>query len=105
MTTILENEQLLEGLVQVESPEELSALFAQHNIQLEDDLTEEEAFNLIQEQASRDLDEVSLENVTGGSISLGVALGAAGSLVLAAGAICFIAGYAYQKYQNKKKKK
>lgn len=104
MTTILENKQLMENLVEVETPEELTALFAQHSIELEEGLTAEEAFRLLKEQGSDELDENELENVNGG-IGLGVALGAAGALVLGAAAIIFIGGYAYQKYQNSKKKK
>lgn len=64
----------------------------------------EEAFRLVKAQQSGELSEDALEDVNGG-IALAVALGAAAAFTVGSAAICFISGYAYQKYQNQKKKK
>ena len=103
MEKILANEELMVGLVEAKDPQELAALFAQHGIVLEDGLTIEEAFNMVKNQENGELSEDSLDDVSGG-IALAVALGAAAAFTLGGAALIFIAGYAYQKYQNYKKK-
>ena len=104
MNAILENKELMIGLVEAETPVQLAALFAQHGIVLEDGLTIEAAFDMVKAQENGELSEDSLDDVNGG-IALTVALGAAAALTMGGAAISFISGYAYQKYKNYKKKK
>lgn len=101
---LLENEELMAGLVEVQTPEELQALLDKNAVALEDGLTIEEAFKLLKEQESAEISEAELENVAGG-IGLVVAATSAGLLALSAGMLCFLGGYAYQTYKNWKKKK
>lgn len=99
MEQILKNEELLVGLVNVNTPEELAKLFSEHNIQLEEGLNYEQAFEMVKAQENAELNEEDLDNVNGG-IALAVALGAAATFTFAAATICFIAGYAYQKFRR-----
>lgn len=101
---IMENEEFLQGLVEVETPAQLGELFAKNGIELEEGLSLEKAFELVKAQENAELNEDALDDVNGG-IGLLVGLGAAASLTFAAGVVCFISGYAYQKYKNAKKKK
>ena len=100
---LMKNEEFLKGLVEVATPSELKELFEKNDIQLEDDLSIDEAFELVKKQKDAELDEEQLEDVNGG-VAFAVAAGAVGALVLAGGVLCFISGYAYQKYQDWKKK-
>ena len=109
MEKLLQNEELLVGMVETETPEELAKLFAEHNIQLEEGLTIEQAFQMIQENKKDELSEEALQDVNGG-IGLLAGITAAGALVLSAGVLIFISGYAYEMYlkdllKKKKKKK
>ena len=104
MEKILQNEELMEGIAAVETAEELAELLAQHNIQLEDGLTTEKAFELIQAQQNGELNEESLDDVAGGIAPL-VAAGAVAAFTIGGAALTFIGGYAVQKYKNAKAKK
>lgn len=104
LNKILENEDLLAGLVEAETPGELATLFTAHNIVLADDLTIEEAFNLVKAQENAELTDTDLDSVSGG-VASAVLLGAACTMVLAASVVIFISGYAYQSYKNNQKKK
>ena len=97
MNEILENVEVMEGIVTVTSPEELAKLFDAYNIQLEKDLTIEKAFELVKAQESGGLTEVALDDVSGGVVFSAVA-----AFTLSAAALHFIAGYAYQRYKNSK---
>lgn len=100
MENILKNEELLVGLVNVKTPEELGKLLAEHNIALEEGLTVERAFEMVKAQESDELNEVALDDVNGG-IGLLAAVGAAASFTVGGAAIIFIAGYAYYRYIKK----
>lgn len=104
MENILKNEDLMVGLVEAESPEQLGELFATHGIVLAEDLTIEKAFELVKAQENAELNEDELDGVNGG-IAVSLAISSAALLALAATELCFFAGYAYQTYQNSKKKK
>lgn len=104
MEKLMQNEELMKGLVEAENPAQLADLFAAHNIVLADDLTVEKAFELVKAQENAELSEEALGDVNGG-IALSVALTSAAVLALAGTELCFFAGYAYQKYKNWKKKK
>lgn len=105
MEKLLQNEELLNGLVEVETPEALAKLFAEHNVVLEEGLSIEQAFQMVQDRKTDELNEEALEDVNGG-IALAVGLGAAGALIFSAGVLIFISGYAYERYlKNLKKKK
>ena len=52
---LLENEELMTGLVEVQTPEELQALLDKNAVALEDSLTIEEAFKLLKEQESAEI--------------------------------------------------
>lgn len=101
---LMQNEELMTGLAEVETAEELMELFSANNLQLEEGLSPEEALRLVKASRMEDLQEDDLEMV-GGGIALTVGIGAVACLVLGAGMICFLAGNAYQTYLNSKKKK
>ena len=100
MEKLMENEELLKGLVECSTPEELMKILKENNVELEEGLTPEEAFKAVKQNQNDELDEAALEDVSGG-IALGVALGAVGAFVLAGSALAFLGGYAYQKIKNK----
>lgn len=104
MEKILHNEDLMIGLVEVETPAALVELLNANGISLAEDLTPEKAFELVKAQANAELDENALDDVNGG-ILLSTAIGATAVLALAATELCFFAGYAYQTYKNAKDKK
>lgn len=100
MTTIndlMSNEELLKGLVEVKTATELGELFAKNNVELDDSLTLEEAFEMVKKNEDAELSEEDLEAANGG-IALAVAAGSVGCFVLAGATVCFLSGYAYQKY-------
>ena len=99
---ILENKDLMIGLVECKTPEELAKLFEENSIGLEEGLSIEDAFDLLKKSADNELSEDALDEVSGGAIGLGLALTTAGLLVLSAGCISFLCGYAYQAYKNYK---
>ena len=103
LNEVLEDKELLVSLVEAQTANEFGKILADKEIAL-DGLTNEEAFKLFKEQEGKELNEDELAEVSGG-IALTVALGAAGAFTLAGGALSFLGGYAYQKYQNWKKKK
>lgn len=104
MENILKNEELMIGLVEAETPAQLAELFAAHGVTLAEDLTIEKAFELVKAQENTELNENDLDDVNGG-IGLALAVSSAVWLGIAATELCFFAGYAYQTYQNAKKKK
>ena len=99
LTKLLENEELMKGLVACQSPEELAKLFEENSIVLDEGLSVEEAFQLVKKQENGELDAAELDSVSGG-IALGLALSSAALFVVSAGMICFLAGYAYQKFRG-----
>ena len=96
---LMENKALLEGLVDVQTPDDLAKLLAENNIELEEGLSMEKAFELVKKGQTDELTEEDVENVNGG-IVLSIAIGAVGAFVLASAALCFIGGYAYQTVKN-----
>lgn len=99
---LMENDDFLKGLVECSTPEELMVILNNNDIQLEEGLTPEEAFKAVKQYQTDELDEEALENVSGGSITVGTALAATGALILAGAALSFLGGYAYQKIKNLK---
>ena len=99
MEKLMANEELLKGLVECTTPDELMKVLKDNSVELEKGLTPEKAFKAVKQYQTDELDEEALENVSGG-IALGVALGAVGAFVVAGGALCFLGGYAYQKIKN-----
>lgn len=102
MNNILKNEALMIGLVEAETPAQLAELFATHNITLAEELTIEQAFEMVKAQGNAELNEDALDDVNGG-ILFTTAVTAAAALALAGTELCFFAGYAYQTYKNYKK--
>lgn len=100
---LMENEKFLKGLVDVTTPAELGDLFADNDIQLEDGISLEEAFEIVKKQEEAELSETDLDSTNGG-IALTVALGAVGAFTAGGAALSFLGGYAYQKYKNWKKR-
>lgn len=100
---LTENKEFLAGLVEAESPERLAKLFEENGVVLEDGISIEDAFKMIKEQEHAELDEAELEDVSGG-IGLLVGLSAAGSLIVSAGMLSFLGGYAYQAIKKRFKK-
>ena len=96
---LIENDELMEGLATCKTPEELAKLLEANSLVLEDGLSIEEAFALVKKQADDELDVTDLDSVSGG-IGFLVGAAAAGMLIVSAGCICFLAGYAYQKYSE-----
>lgn len=101
---LMENEELMIGFVECQSPAELDKLLKAHSIILEDGLTVEKAFELIKARESGEISAEELDNVSGG-IGFVAAAMAVGAFTLAGAAISFLGGYAYQQYKNYKKSK
>ncbi len=100
---LLDNEELMKGIAEVETTEELAELFKKNNIELAEGLTMEDALRMVKEGQNNDeLVEEDLEDVSGG-IAFLVAAGAVGAFVLAGTVLTFIGGYAYQKYKNSRR--
>ena len=97
---LMENEEFLKGLVEVSTPAELGKLFEKNGIELDADLTLDEAYEIVKKNENSELSEGELENINGG-IAFAVAAGAVGAFVLAGGTVSFLSGYAYQKYFKK----
>ena len=101
---LMENEEFLKGLVECTTPDELMKVLKDNNIELEEGLTPEAAFKAVKQYQNDELNEESLEAVSGGSITVGTMLLATGAFVLAGSALAFFGGYAYQKIKNMKLK-
>ena len=101
---LIANEEFLKGLVEVSTPAELSELLKNNDVELEESITIEEAFDTIKKQESAELSDADLDDVSGG-IAFTVAVGAVAAFVVAGAELSFLGGYAYQKYKNSKKKK
>ena len=99
MKELMANEEFLKGIVEVETPASLGELFAKHDVQLEDGISLEEAFETIKKQENSELSETELEDANGG-IAFAVAAGAVGAFVAGGAALCFLGGYAYQTYKK-----
>ena len=86
---------------------ELSVLFAvtkkNNDVELEEGITIEEAFDTIKKQENAELSDADLDDVSGG-IAFTVAAGAVACFVAGGAALSFLGGYAYQTYKNYKKK-
>ena len=102
---LMDNEELMIGLVECQTPAELEKLLKDNAIELEEGLTTEKAFELVKAQESGELNAEDLDDVSGGLIGFAAGAMAVGSFVLAGAALCFLGGYAYQKYQNYKKRR
>lgn len=104
MKDLMANEEFLKGLVEVSAPAELAELLKNNDVQLEEGITIEEAFDTIKKQENAELSDADLDDVSGG-IAFTVAAGAVAAFVVAGGELAFLGGYAYQKYKKWKKKK
>lgn len=109
---LLENEELLRGLVDSKTPEELMKVLGENKITLEEGLTAEEAFSIVKshenDELNDELNDESLELVSGGVIGTGIAFLAASGFIFSGLALSFLGGYAYRKVEsfiNKKKRK
>lgn len=102
---LTKNEDLMNGLVECQTADELMALLRANSIELDADISPEKAFEMVKKQAHDELSPEELDAVSGGSISLAVGLTAAGAFILAAGALCFLAGYAYETFNRSKKRR
>lgn len=100
LNELLENEEFMKGLVTCQSPEELANLFEKNSIVLDEELSIEDAFELVKKQESGELNDSELDAVSGGGIALGLAISSAALIIVSAGLVCFIAGYAYQKFRD-----
>lgn len=81
MQLILENDELMMGLVSAKTPEELNAVLARQGFELEG-ISADEAFEMVQDKIARaesgELSEEELEAVSGGWYNIaGIALQAA----------------------------
>ncbi len=99
---LLENEQFLEGLVNAETPEELGVVFKENNIVLAEGETLEDAFAAAQAAKTDELNEDSLEEVSGGVV---LALTTAACFVVGSGLVSFFASYGYRSIKKGSKKK
>ncbi len=109
---LLDDKQLMDAMAKVESPEDLVKVFAEKGatISLEDATT---VFNNARdpeymeniEVGGDELDEDDLENVSGGSITIGTAVVCIGLLYLSACAVAFILGSAWESSLGKKIRK
>jgi len=104
MKDLMANEEFLKGLVEVSTPAELAELLKNNDVQLEEGITIEEAFDTIKKQENAELSDADLDDVSGG-IAFTVAAGAVACFVAGGAALSFLGGYAYQTYKNWKKKK
>lgn len=100
--TIMENEKLMQGIAEVTTPEEMMKLFSENNIELEEGLTPQEAFDCIQKGKNGELNEKELEDVNGGVIGTAVAVSTVGCFVLAGAALSFLGGFAYEKFRRRR---
>lgn len=104
LESLKNNETLMEAIVEAETAEELVKVFEANELKLADDITAEEAFELVKSQINGELNENDLDSVNGG-IMFTTAVMAAGAFILGASEITVIGSYAYYSYKNSKKKK
>lgn len=86
---LLQNEALMEGLAEVQTVDQLVALLAEHNVELEAGVSAEQLLAQLKAEPTDELDENALEDVSGGVILTGA---------LVAGAVAL----AYWAYNRKK---
>ena len=103
MQKLMENEELVKGMVDAKTPEELVDVMKANGVELEEGLTPEAAFEKAQAAKSGELGEDDLENVNGG---IGILLGvtAAGLMAVGGWGITFLVSYGVQKYKNGRKR-
>ena len=101
---LVENEELLLGVINAENPDELAKVFLENGLALEEGLSMDEAFKIVKAQENSELSDAELENVSGG-IALSLAVSVVITTAVSAGVAAFIAGYGYQKFKNSKKSK
>ena len=65
MEKLMANEELLKGLVECTTPDELMKVLKDNSVELEKGLTPEEAFKAVKQYQTDELDEEALENVSG----------------------------------------
>lgn len=82
----------MEALETISAPEELKAVLEQHGVTLENQAELEQLFDAIKHSNSDELDEGSLENVSGGTVLLAPFIGVS-------------IGLAYAVYQRTKKRR
>lgn len=98
---LMENEVFMKGIVEVSTPDELAKLLKNNDVELEDNITIEEAFEIVKNQENVELDDTTLDDVNGG-IAFMVAAGAVACFTVGGAALAFLGGYAYQKYKNRR---
>ena len=103
MKDLMANEEFMKGLVEVATPAELAKLLKDNDVELEEGISFEDAFEIIKKQENAELSDADLENVSGG-IAFAVAAGAVACFVAGGAALSFLGGYAYQTYKNYKKR-
>ena len=96
---LMENDELLKGLVECSTPDELMKILKENELELEEGLTPEEAFKAVKEYQNDEVSEEALENVSGG-MAISTGLMVVGAYVLAGGELSFLGAYAYQKIKN-----
>jgi hypothetical protein len=101
MEKLMANDELMKGLVECSTPDELMKILKENELELEEGLTPEEAFKAVKEYQNDEVNDDQLENVSGG-IAISTALLAVGAYVLAGGELTFLGAYAYQKVKNAK---
>ncbi len=103
MNELLKNEEFLKGLVDVQTPEALGELLKANDVELEEGITLEKAFEIIKSQKDAELSEADLEDANGG-IAFGLAVASVGCFVASGAALSFLGGYAYQSYKRWKRR-
>ncbi len=99
---LLENEAFLEGLVDAETPEELAEVLKANNLELEEGLTIEKAFEVCQASKTDELSEEALEDVAGGVV---ITLGIAATWMVSSALLGFFTSYGYHTVKDAVKSK
>ena len=76
---LLNNDDLLKGITTADTADELMAVLKEHEIQLEEGLNPEHAFEMVQSSKTKELGDQELESVSGGILFATAAM-AAGAL-------------------------
>lgn len=92
---LLQDQEFIEGLRSVNTPEELKEILDERNITLEEGLSYDEALMKMKEYDGSELSEDDLEAVSGG-ILVTTAVAATATLVVSGLLLCFFVGYGVQ---------
>ena len=100
---LMSNEDLVVGIVEATTPAELGEVLKRNNIQLEDGMTLEEAFQAMKAENNGEITEEALDDVSGGAL-LTAMIGA--TIYLCGGTAMLSALYGcakaeYKKYRGK----